>query len=218
MMKKIYSFLLVIAVLASCSTSNDVVSNRKVQKRKYNKGLYIKTNKKNTLSFNFLKWEKTNNTIAKNNLEKISSNKDLLIASKEIKSIPLVYSTPEVTALSNKIDEVLSTNKTSKNKKVKLSEIREIKKEVKNLKKVLKNESKIKSKTKSQGPGTDKTIAIVLCCLLGGLGIHRFYLGYYGMGVLYLLTGGLCGIGVIIDLIKLINGDLQPLGGSFDES
>ena len=38
------------------------------------------------------------------------------------------------------------------------------------------------------------------------------------MGVLYLLTGGLCGIGVIIDLIKLINGDLQPLGGSFDES
>ena len=83
---------------------------------------------------------------------------------------------------------------------------------------MLKNESKIKSKTKSKGPGTDKTIAIVLCCLLGGLGIHRFYLGYYGMGVLYLVTGGLCGIGVIIDLIKLINGDLQPLGGSFDES
>ena len=218
MMKKIYSFLLVIAVLVSCSTSNDVVSTRKVQKRKYTKGLHVKTNKKNTLSFSFLKWEKTINTIAKNNSEKISSNKDLLIASKEIKSIPLVNSIPELTALSNKIDEVLSDNKTSKKDKVKLSEIREIKKEVKNLKKQLKKENKITSKAKSQGPGTDRTIAIILCCFLGGLGIHRFYLGYYGMGILYLLTGGLCGIGVIIDLIKLLNGDLQPLGGSFDES
>ena len=217
-MKKIYSFLLVIAVLASCSTSSDVVSNRKVQKRKYNKGLYIKTNKKNTLSFNFLKWEKTNNTIAKNNPEKISSNKDLLIASKEIKSIPLVNSIPEVTALSNKIDEVLSDNKTSKKDKVKLSEIRKIKKEVKDLKKQLKDENKITSNTESQGP--DKKTAIILCCIGFAViaGLHRLYLGYYGLGILYILTGGLCLIGTIIDLIKLLNGDLQPNGGSFDES
>ena len=217
-MKKIYSFLLVIAVLASCSTSNDVVSNKKVQKRKYNKGLYIKANKKNTLSFNFLKWEKTNNTIAKNNPEKISSNKDLLMASKEIKSIPLVYSNPEVTALSNKIDEVLSDNKTSKKDKVKLSEIRKIKKEVKALKKQLKDENKITSNTESQGP--DKKTAIILCCIGFAViaGLHRLYLGYYGLGILYILTGGLCLIGTIIDLIKLLNGDLQPNGGSFDES
>ena len=217
-MKKIYSFLLVIAVLASCSTSSDVVSNRKVQKRKYNKGLYIKTNKKNTLSFNFLKWEKTNNTIAKNNPEKISSNKDLLIASKEIKSIPLVNSIPEVTALSNKIDEVLSDNKTSKKDKVKLSEIRKIKKEVKDLKKQLNDENKITSNTESQGP--DKKTAIILCCIGFAViaGLHRLYLGYYGLGILYILTGGLCLIGTIIDLIKLLNGDLQPNGGSFDES
>jgi len=217
-MKKIYSFLLVIAVLASCSTSSDVVSNRKVQKRKYNKGLYIKTNKKNTLSFNFLKWEKTNNTIAKNNPEKISSNKDLLIASKEIKSIPLVNSIPEVTALSNKIDEVLSDNKTSKKDKVKLSEIRKIKNEVKALKKQLKDENKITSNTESQGP--DKKTAIILCCIGFAViaGLHRLYLGYYGLGILYILTGGLCLIGTIIDLIKLLNGDLQPNGGSFDES
>ena len=122
-MKKIYSFLLVIAVLASCSTSNDVVSTRKVQKRKYNKGLYIKADNKNTLSFSFLKWKKSNNNIAKNNHESISSNKDFLMASKEIKSIPLIYSVPELTALSNKIDEVLYTKKTSKNGKIKLSEI-----------------------------------------------------------------------------------------------
>ena len=218
-MKKLYSYLLVVVVLASCSTSNDVVSNRKVQKRKYTKGLYVKSSKKNTLSFNFLKWEKTNTiNIAKNNPEKISSNKDLLMASKEIKSIPLVYSTPEVTALSNKIDEVLSNNKTSKKDKVKLSEIRKIKKEVKDLKKHLKDENKITNNTESQGP--DKQTAIILCCLGFAViaGLHRLYLGYYGLGILYILTGGLCLIGTIIDLIKLLNGDLQPNGGSFDES
>ena len=50
-----------------------------------------------------MKWKKTNNTIAKNNHETISSNEDLLMASKEIKSIPLVNSIPEVTALSIKL-------------------------------------------------------------------------------------------------------------------
>ena len=217
-MKKIYSYLLVVVVLASCSTSNDVVSNRKVQKRKYTKGLYVKSSKKNTSNFDFIKWKKTNNTITKNNHETIISNEDLLMASKEIKSIPLVNSIPEVTALSNKIDKVLSNNKTSKKDKVKLSEIRKIKKEVKDLKKQLKDENKITSNTESQGP--DKKTAIILCCIGFAViaGLHRLYLGYYGLGILYILTGGLCLIGTIIDLIKLLNGDLQPNGGSFDES
>lgn len=34
----------------------------------------------------------------------------------------------------------------------------------------------------------------------GFLGVHRFYLGHIGLGVLYLLTGGLLGIGAIVDL------------------
>ena len=217
-MKKIYSYLFVIVVFASCSTSNDVVSNRKVQKRKYTKGLYVKSNKKNTSNFDFIKWKKTNNTIVNNNHKTISSNEDLLMASKEIKSIPLVNSIPEVTALSDKINQVLSDNKTSNKDKVKLSEIRKIKKEVNDLKKQLKKENKITSKTESQGP--DKQTAIILCCLGFAViaGLHRLYLGYYGLGILYILTGGLCLIGTIIDLIKLLNGDLQPNGGSFDES
>ena len=49
-----------------------------------------------------------------------------------------------------------------------------------------------------------KTISII-CCLLGGmLGIHKFYEEKYLMGVLYILTCGFCLIGVVIDLIKLI--------------
>lgn len=34
-------------------------------------------------------------------------------------------------------------------------------------------------------------------------GLQRFVLGEIGMGILYLLTAGLCGIGTIIDLVNL---------------
>lgn len=36
-------------------------------------------------------------------------------------------------------------------------------------------------------PGKDKTVAGLLAILLGGLGIHKFYLGKAGQGILYLL-------------------------------
>lgn len=46
---------------------------------------------------------------------------------------------------------------------------------------------------------------ILLFTLLGFIviaGIQRFVLGQIGMGILYLLTGGLCLIGTIVDLIN----------------
>ncbi|MBK6913032.1 MAG: TM2 domain-containing protein [Ignavibacteriales bacterium] len=33
-------------------------------------------------------------------------------------------------------------------------------------------------------------------------GIHRFVLGNIGLGILYVLTGGLCLIGTIVDLVN----------------
>ena len=45
-----------------------------------------------------------------------------------------------------------------------------------------------------------KTTALILSVLVGGLGVDRFYLGYMGMGVLKLLTGGCLGILWIIDI------------------
>lgn len=63
--------------------------------------------------------------------------------------------------------------------------------------------------------GKSQIIALVLAALVGGLGIHRFYLGYTWQGVVQLLTLGGCGVWALIDLIRIITGDLQPKGGSY---
>ncbi len=46
-----------------------------------------------------------------------------------------------------------------------------------------------------------KTVALMLCIFLGVFGVHRFYVGKVGTGILYLLTFGLGGIGWIVDII-----------------
>lgn len=59
-----------------------------------------------------------------------------------------------------------------------------------------------------------KTTALILSILVGGLGIDRFYLGYTGIGVLKLLTGGCFGILYIIDIVNIATGNLLPADGS----
>lgn len=44
-----------------------------------------------------------------------------------------------------------------------------------------------------------------LAGFLGVAGVHRLIIGHIGMGILYLLTGGLCVIGTIVDLINYKN-------------
>ena len=48
-----------------------------------------------------------------------------------------------------------------------------------------------------------KGVALVLCVLLGYMGIHRFYVGKIGTGILWLLTLGCFGIGWIVDIVML---------------
>lgn len=58
-----------------------------------------------------------------------------------------------------------------------------------------------------------KSTALILCILLGFLGIHHFYVGRIKMGILYLLTFGLFGFGWLIDIILIATGSFKD---SFD--
>jgi TM2 domain-containing membrane protein YozV len=49
----------------------------------------------------------------------------------------------------------------------------------------------------------DYSVAWVLLLLLGALGIHRFFMGKWITGLIWLLTGGLVGLGVIYDWLTL---------------
>jgi hypothetical protein len=51
----------------------------------------------------------------------------------------------------------------------------------------------------------DTTTLLLISIFLGGLGIDRFMLGDIGMGILKLLTGGVCGILTIIDWFTVQN-------------
>jgi len=51
-----------------------------------------------------------------------------------------------------------------------------------------------------------RVTAILLCFFVGYIGVHRFYLGKVGTGVLWFFTGGLFGIGVIVDFLTLLFG------------
>ena len=72
--------------------------------------------------------------------------------------------------------------------------------------------------SKNAAEGKSQVTALLLALFLGGLGIHRFYLGYTWQGVVQLLTLGGLGIWALIDLIRIITGDLKPKDGEYDKT
>ncbi|WLR41327.1 TM2 domain-containing protein [Bacillus carboniphilus] len=55
---------------------------------------------------------------------------------------------------------------------------------------------------------------LLLCFFLGVLGVHRFYVGKIGTGILMLITGGGFGIWVLIDFIMIIVGSFKDKEGN----
>lgn len=67
---------------------------------------------------------------------------------------------------------------------------------------------------KSQGGSAKSALTtLLLLMFLGTLGAHKFYLGKTAWGVVYLFTFGLFGIGLFIDLIRLVMGNLTDSNG-----
>ena len=69
---------------------------------------------------------------------------------------------------------------------------------------VINNNTNTNTVVGGTGKPKNKWVAFFLCLFLGYFGAHKFYEGKIGMGILYLLTGGLLGIGWIIDTISLL--------------
>ena len=61
----------------------------------------------------------------------------------------------------------------------------------------------------------NKWIAFALCLLAGYFGIHRFYVGKIGSGIVYLFTAGVFGIGWIVDLICILCNSFADKQGKY---
>lgn len=60
----------------------------------------------------------------------------------------------------------------------------------------------------------NRLVAFLLCFFLGFLGIHRFYVGKIGTGIVQLLTLGGLGIWALIDLIMILAGAFKDKKGN----
>ncbi|MDE6539225.1 MAG: TM2 domain-containing protein [Ruminococcus sp.] len=61
----------------------------------------------------------------------------------------------------------------------------------------------------------NKTLAMILCIVgfFGCGGLHRFYTGHILSGILWICTGGLGGIGTVIDLLLLLSNSFKDKNG-----
>ena len=56
-------------------------------------------------------------------------------------------------------------------------------------------------------------VTLLLCFFVGSLGIHRFYAGKIGTGILMLLTCGFFGIWTLIDFSIIVIGNFTDSDG-----
>jgi hypothetical protein len=212
--------VVVMSFLVSCSSSNQLASS--FGKRKYTKGYFFdipgkqnavasgKTENKNNNSEKtkvVLSGNTNGTSVVLNTATVISANK---APTKPVHNYPL-----------HKLVTIASTSRQASTEATNLKGYRK-----ENI--ISAYETKIVSDN-TQGiaaigtyhhgedPGYCKSwaVALLLCIFLGLLGIHRFYLGYPGLGVLEIFTFGCYGVLWLIDLIRIIIKDLGPRDGTY---
>jgi len=221
-MKKL-PVIITILILASCSTSSDVVQNGRINKRKYNKGFFIKSNTNNHSTFlsNLSKktiWHKKSNTEKSTLLyADLNANSSHLIPNSS--SNEILNKINNSNKATNYTLSETSNKKSQKNKSLKRKDFVKLKKLIK--KEIIASKTEKKSKIVEDDDEGDNNegdksqiVTLILLVFLGYLGAHRFYLGDIAVGLLYLFTFGLCGVGFIIDLILLVTGKLKPKDGT----
>ena len=57
-------------------------------------------------------------------------------------------------------------------------------------------------------------VTLLLSLFLGSIGVHRFYVGKIGTGILQLITLGGCGVWTLIDIIMIITGNFKDKDGN----
>ncbi len=57
-------------------------------------------------------------------------------------------------------------------------------------------------------------VTLLLSLFVGTLGVHRFYVGKIGTGILQLITLGGCGIWTLIDIIMIATGNFKDKDGN----
>lgn len=150
-----------------------------------------------------------------------AAGEEVAVASTEKSVAPV--SLKEASEKINKTEEASQPKKISK-----LEEIRTALKVKKEVKKALKEQKEMVQEPASETTDKNQLAALLLAIFLGGLGIHRFYLGHTWQGIVQLLlwlTGifliipliGLF-VWVIIDIINIATGKLKPKKGEYGET
>lgn len=195
--KSILSVALVAGVFLSSCSSNLFTGKR------FNLDL-VKAEKKEVKEEKISRAEATANVI---------ESKDAVFASTEAEMVLAPQTTKELLAQATQEEKEAVAKFSNMSKE----ELKASKKEIKaELKKIAKANKKEATK-EAAADKPSQLIALLLCLFVGGLGIHRFYLGYTWQGVVQLLTAGGCGIWSLIDLIRIITGDLKPKNGGYGQ-
>lgn len=104
---------------------------------------------------------------------------------------------------------------------------KELRQELKSFTKEIKKSPLNKESVGAEGKGKSQLAALLLAIFLGGLGVHDFYLGHIGRGIIKIVLLGLgflvvpliaLAAWVLVDIILIAIGTEKPKGGEYSKT